>query len=394
MKTTTSVQVLIIGAGASGLMCARSAGLRSRDVLVLDHADRIGQKILISGGGRCNFSNRSVEAENYLSRNPHFCKSALRRFTPYDIVDLLEQHGVPYQERELGQLFCEKSAKAIVSLLLRECQQAGVRIQTGCMIQHIAKAEHFIVQTAQGQYRAESLVIATGGLSYAGIGASAFGYDAARQFGLNVLPCAPGLVPLTVGKNMFKQIQPLAGIAVDAVVACRERAFREALLFTHSGLSGPVILQISNYWQPGDELEIDVLPNHNLNARLADWRRERPKAAVKNLLGTLLPKRLAQHILPTVYADMPVNQCCAEDIERIVECFHHWRLTPSGTEGYNKAEVTTGGVDTAELSSKTFEARKVPGLYFIGEVVDVTGWLGGYNLHWAWASGHCAGLYA
>ena len=394
MKMTTPVQVLIIGAGASGLMCARSAGLRGRDVLVLDHAERVGQKILISGGGRCNFSNRSVEAENYLSHNPHFCKSALRRFTPYDVVDLLEQHNVPYEERELGQLFCRQSAKGIVNLLVAECQQAGVRIQTGCTIQNISKAERFIVHTAQGEYRAEALVIATGGLSYAAIGASGFGYDVARQFGLNVLPRTPGLVPLTVGKKRVKQIQPLAGIAVDAVVVCRERAFREALLFTHNGLSGPVILQISNYWQPGDELEIDLLPDHDLNARLADWRQERPKAAIKNLLGTLLPKRLVQHILPSSYANMPVNQCCAEDMERIVECLHHWRLTPSGTEGYSKAEVTTGGINSAELSSKTFEARNVPGLYFIGEVIDVTGWLGGYNLHWAWASGHCAGLYA
>ncbi len=300
---------------------------------------------------------------------------------------------MPYQERELGQLFCEKNAKAIINLLVKDCHLAGVRIQTDCAIHHISKAERFIVHTTQSEYRAESLVIATGGLSHANIGASGFGYDAARQFGLNVLPCAPGLVPLNVSEKLLKQIQPLSGIAVSAVATCREHAFCEALLFTHSGLSGPVVLQISNYWQPGDDVEIDLLPHHDLHTRLADWRQERPKAAVKNLLGTLLPKRLVQRMIASSYVDMPVNQCCSEDLERIVKCFHHWRLTPSGTGGYSKAEVTTGGVDTAELSSKTCEARNVPGLYFIGEVVDVTGWLGGYNLHWAWASGHCAGQY-
>lgn len=392
MQTT---DVLILGAGASGLMCARSAGLRGRSVLVLDHAGRVGQKILISGGGRCNFTNRSVEAAQYVSRNPHFCKSALRRFTPYDILDLLEQHHIPYEERSAGQFFCATPAKALVAALLQECEQAGARVLTGCAIQTIERHNrNFILTTSRGAFRSQSLVIATGGLSYKQIGASGFGYDVARQFGLNVLPCAPGLVPLTVGMPAVQQIRPLAGIAVDAAVRCRGQVFRDALLFTHSGFSGPVILQISNYWGPGDELDINLLPAHDLEALFAQWRQERPKATVKNLLATILPKRLVQQFLPAGYAKLAINQCRAADLTAIAAIFQQWRFTPSGTAGYANAEVTTGGVDTAELSSKTFEARHVPGLYFIGEVLDVTGWLGGYNLHWAWASGHCAGLYA
>jgi predicted Rossmann fold flavoprotein len=309
------------------------------------------------------------------------------------MLNLLDQHRVTYEERTLGQLFCQKSARAIVNLLVNECTKAGAHIQTDCTIQQVSKEGRFLVRTTQGNYRAEALVIATGGLSYANIGASGFGYDIARQFDINVLPCSPGLVPFTLGKNTLKQIRPLSGIAVSAIVSYKERSFQEALLFTHTGLSGPVILQISNYWQPGDRLEVNLLPDHDLATQISRWQQERPKAYVKNLLAMLLPKRLIQQLLPSSYTKMPVKQCSVRDIVRLADCFQHWRLRPSGTEGFRKAEVTRGGIDTNELSSKTFEARRVKGLFFIGEVLDVTGWLGGYNLQWAWSSGYCAGQY-
>ena len=385
------LDVIVIGAGASGLMCASTAGQRGRRVLVLDHARRAGEKIRVSGGGRCNFTNLNVEPEHYLSQNPHFCKSALRRFSQYDFLALIEKYHIDYEERELGQLFCVNSAGEIVHLLEQECRQAGVGIQLNCTIARIRREnERFVLQSSRGEFSADSLVIATGGLSFPQIGASGFGYEIVGQFGLKLVSCREGLVSLTLHKNTLGN---LSGISVDVVVSCRDQAFREALLFTHRGLSGPAILQISNYWQPGDKIEINLLPNLDLAQRIRQWQKQKPDAELKNLLSTLLTKRLAQQVLTASHPNKAVKQYNEREIEAIAHSFHHWCLCPSGTEGYRKAEVTRGGIDTNELSSKTFETKKVKGLYFIGEVLDVTGWLGGYNLQWAWSSGYCAGLY-
>jgi hypothetical protein len=347
----------------------------------------------IGGGGRCNFTNLHLEADNYLSDNPHFCKSALSRFSQYDFLALVEKHGVAYHQKTLGQLFCHGRSNEIVNLLLKECSWAGVSPETNCTVEKIAKTQHFLVSTNLGAYTAESLVIATGGLSIPKIGATCFGYDIARQFGLKVLPCRPGLTPFTLSKKTMADLGTLAGISVEAVVTCRGQSFKEAILFTHKGLSGPAILQISNYWQPGDELEIDLLPNTNLGETIKQWQQDKPGAELKNLLATLLSKRLAHRLVELLGLNKAVYRYSDTDIDQIAQSFHRWRVKPAGTQGYQKAEVTQGGVDTAELSSKTFEARQIPGLYFVGEVIDVIGWLGGYNLQWAWLSGYCAGLY-
>lgn len=393
MSAVENFDVVIVGAGASGLMCASAAGQRGRKVLLLDHAKKVGKKILISGGGRCNFTNMEVEAGNYLCSNPHFCKSALSRFTQYDFLALVDKYGIAWHERQFGQLFCVNSAKEIVNLLIKECSNAGVRIQTRCTIEKISKGETFTVQTSHGDYTAESLVIATGGLSIPEIGATGFGYEVARQFGLKVLPCQPGLVSLTLGKRQIKTLSDLSGISIDAVVSCKGHSFRDALLFTHKGMSGPATLQTSNYWQPGDEIEINLLPDIDLAETIRQWRKERPKAELKNLIGNVITRRLGEKILSLSHPSKPVNQYTEKEILAIAKAFHNWRIRPSGTEGYRKAEVTRGGVDTDEISSKTFESKKVQGLYFTGEVLDVTGWLGGFNLQWAWASGYCAGQF-
>jgi hypothetical protein len=389
---------IIIGAGAAGLMCALTAGQRGRRILLLDHADRIGKKILISGGGRCNFTNLDVQPAHYLSGNPHFCKSALSRFGPHDFIALVEKHGIPYHEKKLGQLFCKGNAIAIVNLLSEECQRGGVQIQTNCLVekidqQNIAEKSYFTVKTSSGAYETESLVIATGGLSIPKMGATDFGYRVAKQFGLAVRPCQPGLVSLTLNQRDMEETHGLAGTSAEALVSCKEQTFRESVLFTHKGLSGPAILQISNYWEPGDEVAINLLPDFDLTEAIKKWQNERPKAELKNLIGERLTKRLAQQWLALSCGNKPVNQYHQKEIEAISARFHQWRIIPSGTTGYSVAEVTRGGVDTDELSSKTFEAKRLKGLYFIGEVVDVTGWLGGYNFQWAWASGRCAGLF-
>jgi predicted Rossmann fold flavoprotein len=391
--------VIIIGGGAAGLMCALTAGRRLRRVLMLEHADQVGKKILISGGGRCNFTNLSVDADNFLSANPHFCKSALSRYGPKDFIALVEKHGIPYHEKKLGQLFCDGKSTAIVNLLLEECRAGGVKIQTRCRVAKIEQRADvggkrtFTVQTNLGSYEAESLVIATGGLSIPKMGATDFGYGVAKQFGLKVRPCRPGLVSLTLDSKDLKEIEGLSGTSADAVVTCRDQRFRDAILFTHTGLSGPAILQISNYWEPGDPITINLLPEHDLAETIQQWQQERPKAELKTLIGERLTKRLAEQWLAVTCGNKPVSQYSKKEIAAISARFHRWQVVPSGTSGYRVAEVTKGGVDTDELSSKTFESHRVKGLYFIGEVVDVTGWLGGYNFQWAWASGQCAGLH-
>lgn len=385
--------VVIIGAGAAGLMCALTAGQRGRKVLVLDHAERMGNKILISGGGSCNFTNLYLDSEHYISENPHFCKSALSRFSQYDFISLVEKHNISYEQRQLGQLFCNGSSVEILNLLLEECRLSDVKIQNRCTIKEIEKEDCFIVKTNSENYVTESLVIATGGLSMPTIGASGFGYEVAEQFGLNVLSTQPGLVPLTFSRDDLDDFSDLSGISADATVSCNRQSFREAILFTHRGLSGPAVLQISSYWQPGDEVIINLLPDYDLTKTIKQWQKERPKAELKNLIGELLTRRVAHRWLELWHHNKPVNQYNEKEINEVANIFHSWSIRPSDTEGYRVAEVTRGGVDTNELSSKTFEARKVKGLYFVGEVVDVTGWLGGYNLQWAWSSGFSAGQF-
>ncbi|TAJ98676.1 MAG: NAD(P)/FAD-dependent oxidoreductase [Candidatus Manganitrophaceae bacterium] len=395
MNHSEQFDVIIIGGGAAGLMCALTAGRRGRRVLLLERADRVGKKILISGGGRCNFTNLHVEADHYLSANPHFCKSALSRYRPADFIALVEKHGIPYHEKKLGQLFCDGKAVQIVHLLLEECRLGGVQIRTNCSVEKIERKSigpnRFTLQTSLGSYESESLVIATGGLSLPKIGATDFGYRVAKQFGLPVLPCRPGLVSLTLNPRDLEEIHGLAGTAAEAQVSCRDRTFREAILFTHQGLSGPAVLQISNYWEPGDPVTINLLPDLDLTEAIQRWQKERPKAELKTLIGERLTKRLAERWLGLSGAMKPVGRYTPKEIAAIAARFHQWRIIPAGTGGYRLAEVTKGGVDTDALSSKSFEAKEVKGLYFVGEVVDVTGWLGGYNFQWAWASGHCAG---
>ena len=374
-------------------MCALTAGQKGRKVLVLDHAERIGNKILISGGGSCNFTNLYLESEHYISENPHFCKSALSRFSQYDFISLVEKYSIPYQQRQFGQLFCSRNSVEILNLLLEECLVSEVKIQNRSTIKKIKKEGCFNVKTNSENYATESLVVATGGLSIPTKGASGFGYEVAEQFGLNVLPPQPGLVPLTFSRDDLDDFSDLSGISVDAAVSCNGQSFREAILFTHRGLSGPAVLQISNYWQPEDEIVINLLPDMDLSKTIKQWQKERPKTELKNLIGELLTKRVAHRWLELWYHNKPVNQYNKKEINEVADIFHAWRIRPSDTEGYRVAEVTRGGVDTNELSSKTFEARKVKGLYFIGEVVDVTGWLGGYNLQWAWSSGFNAGQF-
>ncbi len=393
MRRVQHFEVLIVGAGAAGLMCAYSAGKRGRRVLLLEYAERVGEKVLLSGGGHCNFTNFLVGADNYISSNLHFCKSALKRFTQYDFLELVDKHNVGYHEKTSGQLFCNGYASDIVKLLVAECNTVGVTIQTRCTIENIEKGGFFTLTTNRGNYSSESLVIATGGLSLLAKGAAPLGYEVAKQFGINIVPCRPGLVPLTLSNQVLKDLEGLSGISVDAEVSCGRYTFRGAILFTHRGLSGPAILQISNYWEPGETIVVNLLPDFNTGELIERWKRERPKVDMKNLMGELLTKRLAQRWLEGAVQNKPVNQYNSREVDEISELFHKWHVYPIATEGYQKAEVTKGGVDTAELSSKTFETKKVEGLYFIGEVLDVTGWLGGYNLQWAWSSGYSAGQY-
>jgi hypothetical protein len=390
------VDVLIIGAGAAGLMCAIAAGQRGRHVLVVDHANKVGKKILMSGGGRCNFTNLGTTPASYLSANPHFAKSALARYTPADFIALVEKHRIAYHEKELGQLFCDDSSKQIVRMLLDECQQAGARIETSCGVERVRRTgEGFSVITARGEVHAQSLVVASGGLSIPSMGASGFGYELARQFGHVVLPVRAGLVPLTLSGKHQERYQDLAGVALPVVDArVGKRSFRAGMLFTHRGISGPAILQISSYWQPGDDLRIDLLPEQDAGAWLASQRAARPAAELKNVLADLLPRRLAQRLCELWFESRPMRQYREAELANIGAQLHDWPMVASGTEGYRTAEVTLGGVDTDGLSSSTMQSKLVPGLFFIGEVVDVTGWLGGYNFQWAWASGQAAGEVA
>ena len=384
---------IVIGAGAAGLMCAIAAGQRGLRVLVLDHANKVSKKILMSGGGRCNFTNIGATPANYLSANPHFCKSALARYTPAHFIELVERHRIAYHEKELGQLFCDESSKLIVKLLLDECAAAQVEVRTHCSVERVEHGDDggFELRTPQAAFAAPALVVACGGLSIPSMGASGFGYALAKQFGHEVLPTRAGLVPLTLSGRHAERLHDLAGVALPVEARCNGAAFRNSMLVTHRGISGPSILQISNYWQPGDELRLDLLPERDIAALLQQWQRDRRDAELKTLLGEVMPKRFAQRLCEHWIENKPLRQYDAPQLRAIAETLGSWPLVASGTEGYRTAEVTLGGVDTDGLSSSTMMSRHVPGLYFIGEVVDVTGWLGGYNFQWAWASGHAAG---
>lgn len=383
--------VIIIGGGAAGLFCAIEAGKRGRSVLVIEHMERVGKKIAISGGGRCNFTNLYTSADNFLSANPSFCKSALARYTPQDFIALVEKHKIAYHEKKLGQLFCDGSSREIINMLLAECDAARVEIRLNCRVRQVEKRLSFIVETNQGRFESASLVIAAGGLSIPPIGATDFGYQIARQFGLRMQETRPALVPLTFAPHKLAELKDLSGISIDALAGCNGMEFRENILLTHRGLSGPAILQISSYWQKGDLLSIDLLPTKDALEILST--RGQSDIELANLLSQYLPRRFA-HAWCDLYApSKPINHYSKKELEEIAQRLHRWQLKPDGTEGYKKAEVTLGGVDTDELSSKTMEAKRVPGLYFIGEVVDVTGHLGGYNFQWAWASGFAAGQY-
>jgi len=382
--------VVILGGGAAGLMCAITAGRRGRRVLLLDHAEEVGKKILISGGGRCNFTNIHTAPDRFLSNNPHFCKSALSRYTPRDFLALVEKHRIAWHEKTLGQLFCDGSARAIVAMLLAECAAAGVTVRVGQRIRDVTRAETFRVETEDGDILAGSVVLATGGLSIPKMGATGFSHDVARRFGLSLAPPRPGLVPLTLASAELARTQALSGVSLDVIARCGKRTFREAMLFTHRGLSGPAMLQISSYWREGEAITFDLLPDAD-PAFLQTRKRTRPKAALRTLLGEVLPQRLANFFLPAEIAAKAAGDVPDKVLAALGAQVKAWRAAPAGTEGYAKAEVTLGGVDTAGLSSQTMMARDVPGLFVIGEAVDVTGWLGGYNFQWAWASGVCAG---
>ena len=400
-----SVDVVVIGGGAAGLMCAIEAGKRGRRAVVLEHNAQIGRKILISGGGRCNFTNLYTKPENFVSANPHFAKSALARYGPRDFVGMVERHGIPYHEKTLGQLFCDRSARDITRMLESECRMAGVRIETECPVTSLTKVTsearqagegaaqdgRFIAETARGTFHAASLVIATGGLSVPKIGATQFGYSIARQFGLRIVECRPALAPLLFTREDQARYAGLAGVSAEVVAAAGGCKFSEKMLFTHRGISGPAILQASTYWKPGETVELDLLPDGDLTGLLRQWRAEGNRAEARTMIGRLLPKRLADRWFEVHAQSKPVAMLGDAEIQAISGGLHQWRVKPAGTEGYEKAEVTAGGVDTAELSSKTMEVNRVPGLYFIGEVVDVTGHLGGFNFQWAWASGYAAG---
>lgn len=389
---------LVVGGGAAGLMCALTAGRRGLRVLVIEHANRVGKKILMSGGGRCNFTNTGASPANFLSANPHFCKSALARYTPAHFIELVERHGIAYQEKELGQLFCDDSSRQIVKMLLDECEAAGVAVRTGCGIERIAQddAGGFVAHTAHGAFSAPALVVASGGLSIPSMGASGFGYALARQFGHAVLPTRAGLVPLTLTGKPQQQLADLSGVALDVEASCNGAAFRNRMLVTHRGLSGPAILQISSYWQPGDDLRLDLLPGEDAIAWLRAEKQARPASALRTVLGERsMPRRFADRLADAWLAPFdpawPMRRFDEPQLRAIAAVLSAWPLVASGTEGYRTAEVTLGGVDTDQLSSATMQSRLVPGLYFVGEVVDVTGWLGGYNFQWAWASGHACG---
>ncbi len=386
------IDVIIVGAGAAGLLCAIEAGARGRHVLILEKSNKVGKKILMSGGGRCNFTNIYTTPQQYLSQNPHFCKSALNRYTPPAFIDLVEHHRIAYYEKTLGQLFCEQKSIQIVEMLLNECRSHHVDIQLNQTITSVEKKnDTFIVTTNDAHYQCQSLVIASGGLSIPTLGSSPFGYHIAEQFGITVHPLRAGLVPLTWHQHDKLRFESLSGISIDSRITSHGKTFEESLLFTHRGLSGPAVLQISSYWQPGDELIITLLPQLDLYKELNEKQIKHGDSALKTMLSQHYPKRLLTVFFESTLLDKPLKQLSQNDLKNIAHHLQHWRITPNGTEGYRTAEVTLGGVDCNELSSQRMEAKKVPGLFFIGEVIDVSGWLGGYNFQWAWASGWAAG---
>jgi predicted Rossmann fold flavoprotein len=385
--------VLIIGGGAAGLMCAATAARRGLRTLVVEHANRVGKKILMSGGGRCNFTNTGTTPANYLSANPHFCKSALARYTPWHFIETVERHRIAYHEKELGQLFCDESSKLIVKMLLDECEAAGARVVTSCSVERVeVEGERdFRVHTTMGEFRASALVVATGGLSIPSMGATGFGYELAKRFGHAVLPTRAGLVPLTLSGTHQQRFADLSGVAFPVTASANGAAFTNQMLITHRGLSGPSILQVSSYWQPGDALALDLLPGRDAHAFLEACRNAHPGALLHNVLADVLPRRFAQRLCEGALPDRPMKQFNPKELHAMAALLQAFPIVASGTEGYRTAEVTLGGVDTRELSSSTMESKRVPGLHFIGEVVDVTGWLGGYNFQWAWAAGHACG---
>ena len=385
---------IIIGAGAAGLMCAMTAGARGRRVLLLDHAEQAGKKILISGGGRCNFTNRHCTPDRFLSANPAFCRSALSRYTQDDFIALIERHRIAYHEKTLGQLFCDGSAREVVAMLLAECAASGVDLRLAHRVTEIGRAERFRVETSHGAFLAETLVIATGGVSIPKMGATGFAYDAARRFGLAVAETRPGLVPLVFNEADLALMRPLSGVSLPVVARCGRQAFAEAMLFTHRGLSGPAILQASSYWRDGEAVALDLLPGADAGAFLRERKRARPKAGAASVLAEALPQRLAQALAALHLPPRPLADIADRELNRLAGWLNGWQPVAAGSEGYAKAEVTLGGVDTRGLSSKTMQALAVPGLFFVGEAVDVTGWLGGYNFQWAWSSGWAAGQAA
>ncbi|QJE73678.1 NAD(P)/FAD-dependent oxidoreductase [Aerophototrophica crusticola] len=399
---TTHFDVLIIGAGAAGLYAAIFAGRRGRRVLVVDHADKAGKKILISGGGRCNFTNLHADPKRFISKNPHFAISALKRHSQHDFIALVDRHGIPWHEKKLGQLFCDRSAQDIVAMLLDECADAGVALRLECKVQAVGRGEPggFTLSTSHGTFTGDSLVLATGGLSIPKMGATGFALDVARQFGLPIVEPRPALVPFTFRPDDLARTKDLSGIALDGTVRCDGVGFREALLITHRGLSGPSVLQISSYWREGMPVTVDLSPDQPLADTLKALKRSRPRAELKTVLAELLPRRFAERLFEApVLGEAPlVSRPLADmrdaDLATVAARLHGWTVQPEGTEGYRTAEVMLGGIDTAALSSKTMETKAVPGLYAVGEAVDVTGWLGGYNFQWAWSSGYAAGMAA
>jgi predicted Rossmann fold flavoprotein len=387
-----SFDVVIVGAGAAGLMCAMTAGARGRRVLLLEHNVQAGAKILISGGGRCNFTNLEIAPERFVSANPHFCKSALSRYTQHDFIALVERHRIAYHEKTRGQLFCDGSAREILAMLLAECDAAGVDLRTAHSVTQVSRADRFRIETDRGSFAAPALVLATGGLSIPKMGATGFAYEMARRFDLAIIEPRPGLVPLKVAGETLELCRTLTGVSVDAIAACGRVSFRENILFTHRGLSGPAILQISSYWHEGETVSIKLAPGVEIENFLADRKRTRPKAELKTVLAELIPARLASALATTAApSDLAIANIPDRSLLELTDRLKRWQLKPTGSEGWPKAEVTVAGIDTAALSSKTMEARAVPGLFAIGEAVDVTGWLGGYNFQWAWSSGWCAG---
>lgn len=392
-NTDAVYDVIVIGAGAAGLMAAITAANRGRKVLLLDHAKQAGKKILISGGGRCNFTNLYASPENYLSQNPHFCKSALKRYTQWDFIALVDKHQIPWHEKTLGQLFCDHSAKDIVNMLLQECREASVKVQLRTEITAVQhQHEQYRLTTSAGDYRCDKLIVACGGLSMPKLGATPFGYKLAEQFGHSIIPVRAGLVPFTLHEHDKEQLAELSGVATDVVASNQRTGFREAMLFTHRGVSGPAILQISSYWLPGETVAINLLPDLDVQNWLLEAKTSQPRALLTNVLSQQLPKRLVQTLARYAgWPDQRMADLSNAAIQAIAASLNAWPLMPNGTEGYRTAEVTLGGVNVDEVSSKTMESKLQPGLYFIGEVLDVTGWLGGYNFQWAWSSGWVAG---